>query len=221
MQPASPARRNDAFTLIEVGMASLMLVVAFIGMIEAVIVSSNKMDAARRQTLGFQIMSHHIEKLRLLPWDVTTTAPNELCINDLPTASTAIAIDCPLWPGWLNTATYVANNVVSYNGAWYRCILANSNQVPTNTTYWTAVTAGLTTDIVAVSGAAYSLSRSVSNMAYDNGGNVILREVTFTVTWVVKTSRLDSSGNPISFTYTRVNSAWYGKYGLNLTYQRS
>ena len=78
---------------------------------------------------------------------------------------------------------------------------------------------------VAASGASYTLSSSASyidpgtnaNTATDTG----LREITFVLTWVVKTSRRDGSGNPVTFTYTRVNSAYFGKYGLNLTYQRS
>ena len=70
---------------------------------------------------------------------------------------------------------------------------------------------------IAASGATYTLARTLTSP--DPVTNI--REVNFTATWVVKTSRLDGSGNILSFTYTRSNSAWFGKYGLNLTYQRS
>ena len=69
----------------------------------------------------------------------------------------------------------------------------------------------------AASGATFTLARTVT--AVNPVTNI--REINFTVTWVVKTSRLDGSGNIVSFTYNRSNSAWFGKYGLNLSYQRS
>ena len=106
---------------------------------------------------------------------------------------------------------------MSYNGAWYRCSNANTGQLPTNTSYWTAVTSGLTTDIVSVSGATYTLARTLTSP--DPVTNI--RQVNFTVTWVVKTSRRNALGNLLTFTYTLSNSAWFGKYGLNLSYQRS
>jgi hypothetical protein len=78
---------------------------------------------------------------------------------------------------------------------------------------------------IAGAGATLSLSRSVSFI--DTSTNAIsatdtgLREVTFILTWVVKSSRRDSSGNPVTFTHSRTNTAYFGKYGLNLSDQRS
>ncbi len=68
---------------------------------------------------------------------------------------------------------------------------------------------------ITASGATYTLTRTVADPTTN------LREITYTVTWVVKTSRLKADGTLLTFTYTRTNSAYYGKYGLNLTYQRS
>ncbi len=140
-------------------MASIILVVGFVGMIEAVTIGSGMMDNARRQTLATQILNHEIEKLRLASW---TT------INALPTASTAVTIDSQF------------------------------------------------TTAVAASGATYTLTRTTADVV---SGSV--REATFTISWVVKTSRRDGAGVLLSFTYSRTNTAWYGKYGLNLSYQRS
>ena len=165
--PRQNRQRRSGFTLIEVMMASTILVVGFIGMIQAMTIGSGLMDNARRQTLAAQILSHHIEKLRQLPWDVTTAAPNELAINDLPTASTTITIDSQF------------------------------------------------SSAIAASGATYTLSRTVADVVSGS-----LREATFTVTWVVTTSRRDSGGAMVTFTYTRIAAADYGKYGLNLAYQR-
>ena len=156
------------FTLVEVMMASLILVVGFIGLIEAVALASNTMDHARRQTLATQIINHEIEKLRFSSW---TT------ISALPTASTAITIDS------------------QFDQA--RLALGDDGS-------GTAVT-------------RFTLARTVTTS--DPVTNI--REVNFTVTWVVKTSRLNSDGTQLTFTYTRANSAWFGKYGLNLSYQNS
>jgi len=42
-----------------------------------------------------------------------------------------------VWQGAYNNATaYVADDVVSYNGSSYICILASTGNLPTNTTYW-------------------------------------------------------------------------------------
>lgn len=42
------------------------------------------------------------------------------------------------WAGsWSNATAYSLSNVITYNNAAYICILAHTNQIPTNTTYWT------------------------------------------------------------------------------------
>ncbi len=140
-------------------MAAVILVVGFIGLIEAVVIGSGMMDNARRQTLAAQILSHEVEQLRLASWST---------INALPTASTAVTI---------------------------------------NSQFATAI---------AASGATFTLTRTTADVVAGS-----LREATFTLTWVVNTSRRDSLGNLLSFTYTRNSTAYYGKYGLNLSYQRS
>ena len=153
-------RRNRGFTIVEVMMAATILVVGFIGMIEAMTLGSSMMDTARRQTLATQIINHEIERLRFSDW---TT------VSGLPTASTTITIDDQF------------------------------------------------TAAIAASGANYTLARTVTSP--DPATN--LREVNFVVTWVVTTSRRTAGGSPLSFTYTRSNSAYFGKNGLNLSYQRS
>jgi Tfp pilus assembly protein PilV len=214
--PPLPHRSLGAggFTIVEVMMASVILVVGFVGMIEAVTISAKLMDAARRQTLATQIINHEIEKLRFAPWVTTNSITG---ISNLPTASTAVAIDTAFWPAWNSATPYVANRVVSYNGAFYRCVSAHTGQTPPNATYWTATTAAATSDIIFTQGATYTLARTVTspNPVTD------IREVNFTLTWVVNTSRVDAGGTPLTFTFTRANSAWFGKYGLNLSYQRS
>ncbi|MDB6126893.1 MAG: hypothetical protein JWM35_789 [Verrucomicrobia bacterium] len=199
--------RSRGFTLVEVMMAATIIVIGFIGMIEAMAVASTMMAHSRRQLMATQIINQEMEKLRYADWPT---------ITGLPVASTSIAIDRQFWPPWNAVTSYAVNSVVSYGGAWYRCTTAHTNHVPPNATYWTSVTAGATSDIVGFSGATYTLARTLTNP--DPVTNI--REVNFTVTWVVTTSRR-SGGSPLTFTYQRSNSGWFGKYGLNLSYQRS
>ena len=163
-----PTGRTASFTVVEVMMAALILTVGFIGLIEAVTVSSTTMDVARRQTLATQIINHEIEELYLASWAT---------ISALPTASTAITIDS------------------QFDQA--RLALGDDKS-------GTAIV-------------RFSLARTVTSP--DPVTNI--REVNFTVTWVVTTSRLTTGGTRLTFTSTRANSAWYGKYGLYLSYRQS
>jgi hypothetical protein len=59
-----------------------------------------------------------------------------------------------VWQGAYSGATaYVADDVVSYNGSSYICILASTGNLPTNTTYWNLM-AQTGTDITSISGLA-------------------------------------------------------------------
>jgi hypothetical protein len=180
-------------------------------MIEAVGIGSNMMDNARRQTLAAQILAHEIEQLRFQSW---------AAISALPTSSTTLDA------AYNASTSYAIGDTATYNGAWYRCTKIGSGQTPSaGSAYWKVDTPtyanSLSTSGVAL-GATYTLTRSVANVSYDYTGTTpILREVTFTVTWMVKTSRLNSDGTLFTLTYTRISSAYYGQYGLNLTYQRS
>lgn len=49
-------------------MAAVILVVAFMGMIQAITLGSEMLATARRQTLASQILEHEIGKLRLTSW---------------------------------------------------------------------------------------------------------------------------------------------------------
>ena len=58
------------------------------------------------------------------------------------------------WQGAYAGATaYVKDDVVSYNGSSYVCILASTGNLPTNTTYWNVMAQG-GTDITSISGLA-------------------------------------------------------------------
>jgi Tfp pilus assembly protein PilV len=168
---------SNGFTIVEVMMAAVILVVGFIGMISAITVGSEMLATARRQTLATQIIHHEFEKLRLSSWST---------------------ISAPL-------ATISATNYTSLT--------------PDDTQFDTVITA---------SGATFNFSRTVTNVTSD------LYEVTLTVTWSksgTTTAATTATGSwlsqlafsrnsPISRTYTRTASAYFGKYGLGNSLQR-
>ena len=58
------------------------------------------------------------------------------------------------WQGAYNSSTaYAIDDVVSYNGSSYVCILASTGNLPTNTTYWNVMAQG-GTDITTIAGLA-------------------------------------------------------------------
>jgi len=189
-----PAARSG-FTLVDVMMGATILVVGLIGMIEAVLVSSEMQATARRQTTASQIVSNEIEVLRLKDWAT---------INALPVGTVSIA-------NWNSGINYHATDIVSFGGIWYRCRISNTGQSPlvVGSIYW-ATYGGPIAATGMDSAATFGLSRTVA--AGPNG----LREVTFAVTWIAK-----ASGSPVSRTYTRIVTAYFGEYGLNLTYRRT
>ncbi|MEJ1972725.1 MAG: prepilin-type N-terminal cleavage/methylation domain-containing protein [Lacunisphaera sp.] len=69
----SRLRRTKGFTIIEVMMAAVILVVGFMGMIQAITIGSEMLATARRQTLAAQIITHEIEQLRLKDWSTVIT----------------------------------------------------------------------------------------------------------------------------------------------------
>lgn len=233
---APAARRAQGFTLIEVMMAATILVVAFIGMIEALTVTSTTMDHARRQTLAAQIIAHETEQLRLESWSSILNLPTTTnwsagtgyavgalvsyqgawytCLVGNTNNAPPNALYWAAYMTWNSSTSYSRMDLVSYNGTWYRCISYNSGQTPPNATYW-VVYSGAISNTGIDSGATFTVTRAVSDLTTD------LREVSVTVSWVVKTSRKDGSGNQLSFTYSRTGVTYYGKYGLNLSYQRT
>ncbi len=75
---------QSAFTIVEVMMASVILVVGFIGMISALTVGSEMLATARRQNLAVQIINHELEKLRYVDFatiDAYAAGPTALTID--------------------------------------------------------------------------------------------------------------------------------------------
>ena len=75
-------RERSGFTLIEVALASTILLVGFVGMIEALAVGSEMLDTARKQNIAGQIVQGEVEYLRMQSWSavssLASTAPDYL-----------------------------------------------------------------------------------------------------------------------------------------------
>jgi prepilin-type N-terminal cleavage/methylation domain-containing protein len=63
------------FNLIEVMMASSILLVGFVGLIQAVTISSESLDTARKQQVATQIIVAEIEQLRGGAWTTIASLP--------------------------------------------------------------------------------------------------------------------------------------------------
>jgi len=223
------------FTLVDVMMGAVILGVGLIGLIEALLIGSEMQATARRQTTAAQIVSNEIELLRLKDWTTISTLPLGTSYTTWNAGTTYLATDLVrsggIWyrcisgnsnqpppngtywaadMGWNAAIAYRITDLVRSGGIWYRCIANNTNQPPaSNPSSWTIYDGPIDKSGID-SAATFSVFRTFA--AGPNG----LVEVTFTVTWIAK-----PSGSPVSRTYMRVVTAYFGKYGLNLTYQRS
>jgi prepilin-type N-terminal cleavage/methylation domain-containing protein len=74
MPPQGNSRRAG-FTLVEVMMAATILVVGFIGLIQAVTIGSETLDTARKQQVATQIIAAEIEQLRAGAWATIANLP--------------------------------------------------------------------------------------------------------------------------------------------------
>jgi Tfp pilus assembly protein PilV len=71
-----PRTRFSGFTLVEVMMGATILVVGFIGMIQAVTIGSESLDTSRKQQVATQIMDAEIERLRSGSWSTIANLPS-------------------------------------------------------------------------------------------------------------------------------------------------
>lgn len=78
--PESSTARSDGFSIIEVMMASAVLLVGFIGVIQALTIGSESLDTVRKQGVAGQIIAGEIEKLRGSPWSTIADLPDTATI---------------------------------------------------------------------------------------------------------------------------------------------
>jgi prepilin-type N-terminal cleavage/methylation domain-containing protein len=76
----SPATQRG-FNIIEVMMASTILLVGFIGLMQSISIGSDSLDLARKQQVANQIISAEIEKLRGGSWTTIANLPSTATIT--------------------------------------------------------------------------------------------------------------------------------------------
>ncbi len=95
-----PFKSRAGFTLIEVALASTILVVGFVGMIEALAFGSEMLDTARKQTIAAQIIQSEVEYLRMQSWTVVsglTSTSADYLSNYTEFSSTSLATGPGKW----------------------------------------------------------------------------------------------------------------------------
>jgi Tfp pilus assembly protein PilV len=97
----SALKIRSGFTLVEVALAATILLVGFAGMAEALIIGSEMLDTARKQTIAAQIVQAEIERLRMLDWKTATAKDNTIQAAD-PNQATELA----LGPGLASVTKY-------------------------------------------------------------------------------------------------------------------
>lgn len=179
---------SKGFTIVEVMMASVILVVGFIGMIQAVTIGSEMLATARRQTIAAQILNHEMERLRMVSWT---------SLSNLATTTT-----------WSSGTGYTAGATVRYGGGWYTCIRAHTNQTPTNSVYWSAASSTYSgTRAYSLADVVYYATNSTW-YRYINATSTTGNAPTNTTYWEVYTGPLTSSkaGGGVDFSVSRTVS---------------
>jgi Tfp pilus assembly protein PilV len=90
--PDSSAARSDGFSIIEVMMAAAILLVGFIGVIQALTIGTESVDTVRKQQVAGQLVAAEIEKLRGSAWTTIANLPETGTITI--GAAGAITGDC-------------------------------------------------------------------------------------------------------------------------------
>jgi len=147
--------RTAGFTIVEVLMAAAILVVGFMGMIQAVTIGSDMLATARRQTLANQIITHELEKLRLKTWTELSALPAAPAVTIDSQFASAIAA-C----GLTTDASVETNTYIKLECAVTEVISGELREV-TFTVTWRK--AGLST---ASSGANSSSSQTLNQLAF-------------------------------------------------------
>ena len=73
-----PTTRQQAFTLVEVMVASSVMVLAIVGMIRVIVSGTEMLDLARKQMIAMQVIHGQLDNLRLSNWtEVSALAASE------------------------------------------------------------------------------------------------------------------------------------------------
>jgi Tfp pilus assembly protein PilV len=101
----------DAFTLFEVMMATIVTLVAIVGLIQAVTIGSEMQDVARKQATAMQIIRNEIDGVHLQSWATVSAFPTSASIT-INSAGTGLQACTPAATG--QSAFALTNYTTSY-----------------------------------------------------------------------------------------------------------
>jgi hypothetical protein len=191
-----------AFTLAEVMMATVVTLVAVVGLVQAVTIGAEMLDVSRKQTVAMQLIRNEIEGVHLKDWNsVKELAPPP--IGHTPcTGYFRISVNSA------GTGLSDATPATSPNA--YPCAAQNAFALTNFTqSYIAPYTGNLYDDNRNLMSLAKGFSMELT-VASVNGRTDFL-SLTYTVTW---------TGGNRHRVYNRTGTTYYGKYGLNLYYRR-
>jgi Tfp pilus assembly protein PilV len=81
-------RRREAFTIVEVMMAAVVMLAGIVGMIQVIVSGSEMLDVSRKQTVAAQIIRSEIEKLHLSSWAAINSLPSSASVTINPSLQT-------------------------------------------------------------------------------------------------------------------------------------
>lgn len=137
------------------------------------------------------------------PISVVVQDANNLVLEVAPTPSTTIVLDRGIagpvgmvWKGiWSSSTAYVTNDAVYYSAsnASYICISPNTNQLPTNATYWQILVSGAGN----VTGAASSTDNAITRFDGTTGKLIQNSVATLSDTGTLTTADVVATSNPL------------------------
>jgi len=164
-------QRARAFSLVEVMMGATVLVVGFVGLIQAITTCSELLDTAHKQQIAAQIIDGEIDNLRSSNWNAITSFADgttyTMTVNSAGTGASGSYTQFELY----------SNTPLMAQARNFTCALTCSYLRPSSPTVST----------------------------------VTFVKVTVAVTWTGNTGRI----------HTRSTDTYLGRYGLQLSYQKS
>lgn len=155
-------------------MASMILVVGFMGMITALTICSEMLATARRQTLAAQIIGSEMDKIRLMTWVNLPAAGTSALTIDSNFASSVAA--CGLTASSITLSRTVADLDVNSDGAVdFKDVKLTVQWTKTGSSAATATPTGTWLDKLAFyrpSSSSRTYTRSMSTMAGRYGLNL-------------------------------------------------
>jgi len=90
-QSQTNKRKKEAgFTLVEVALSATVMLFVIAGMLSAVTSGAQMLDSSNRMVTASNLITHHVNELRLEGWDTVSSLPASRTLN-MPTRFTSVA----------------------------------------------------------------------------------------------------------------------------------